>query len=46
MQNRRGQSMISFQIPDPVIDVYVLFLQTGDAVSRYAEIQLAKGGIS
>lgn len=38
--------MISFQIADPVIDVYVLFLQTVDAVSRYAETQLLKAGIT
>lgn len=38
--------MISFQIPDPVVDTYVLFLQTGDAVSRYAETQLLKAGMT
>ena len=38
--------MVTFQIPDRVIDVYVLFLQTFDAVSRYSETQLAKAGIS
>ena len=38
--------MISFQIPDPVVNVYVLFLQTGDVVSRYTETQLLKAGIT
>ena len=38
--------MITFQIPDRVIDVYVLFLQTADAVSRYTETELFKAGIS
>ena len=38
--------MVSFQIADPVIDVYVLFLQTVDAVSRYTETQLLKAGIT
>jgi len=38
--------MVTFQIPDRVIDVYVLFLQTADAVTRYTEIELLKAGIS
>jgi len=38
--------MISFQIPDRVIDVYVLFLQTADTVTRYTEIELLKADIS
>jgi len=38
--------MITFQIPDRIIDVYVLFLQTADAVTRYTEIELLKAGIS
>ena len=38
--------MVTFQIPDRVIDVYVLFLQTFDAVSRYTETELLKAGIS
>jgi len=38
--------MVTFQIPDRVIDVYVLFLQTADAVTRYTETELLKAGIS
>jgi len=38
--------VVTFQIPDRVIDVYVLFLQTFDAVSRYTEAELLKVGIS
>jgi len=38
--------MVTFQIPDRVIDVYVLFLQTADAVTRYTEIELLKAGIT
>ena len=40
------ERMITFQIPDRIIDVYVLFLQTADAVTRYTEIELLKAGIS
>ena len=38
--------MVTFQIPDQVFDVYVLFLQTADTVTRYTEIELLKAGIS
>ena len=38
--------MYSFQIPDPVVDVYLLFLQTSEAVSRYAETHFLKAGIT
>ncbi len=38
--------MNDFQIPDPVIDAYVLLLNTSDIVSRYTEIQLSKLGIT
>jgi len=40
------ERMITFQIPDRIIDVYVLFLQTTDAVKKYVEIELLEAGIS
>jgi len=38
--------MIDFQITDPVINAYVLLLNTSDIVSRYTETQLSKLGIT
>jgi MarR family 2-MHQ and catechol resistance regulon transcriptional repressor len=38
--------MIDFKIADPVINTYVLLLNTSDIVARYAETQLAKLGIT
>jgi len=40
------ERMITFQIPDRIVNVYVQFLQTFDAVSRYTETELLKTGIS
>jgi len=38
--------MNDFQIADPVVNAYVLLLNTSDVVSRYAETQLFKLGIT
>jgi len=38
--------MNDFQIPDPIINAYVLLLNTSDIVSRSAEIELSKLGIT
>jgi len=38
--------MKDFQISDPVINAYVLLLNTSDIVSRYAGIELSKLGIT
>lgn len=38
--------MNDFQIDDPVINAYVLLLNTSDIVSRYTEVELAKLGIT
>jgi len=38
--------MIDFQIADPIINAYVLLLNTSDIVSRHAEIELSKLGIT
>ena len=38
--------MKDFQIPDPIVNAYVLLLNTSDIVSRSAEIELSKLGIT
>ena len=38
--------MNDFQIADPVVNVYVLLLNTSDIVARHAEIELSKLGIT
>lgn len=38
--------MRDFQIADPVVNAYVLLLNTSDIVARYTEIQLSKLGIT
>lgn len=38
--------MKDIQIPDPLINTYVLLLNTADIVSRYAEMELSKLGIT
>jgi len=38
--------MNDFQIADPVVNAYVLLLNTSDIVARYAEIELSKLGIT
>lgn len=38
--------MIDFQISDPVINTYVLLLNTSDIVTRYTERQLSRLGIT
>lgn len=38
--------MVDFQISDPVINAYVLLLNTSDIVTRYTETQLSKLGIT
>lgn len=38
--------MIDFQIADPVVNAYVLLLNTADIVARHAETQLSKLGIT
>lgn len=43
---KQGLRMNDFQILDPVINAYVLLLNTSDIVSRHAEIELSKLGIT
>ena len=38
--------MRDFQIPDPLINTYVLLLNTSDVVARYAEIELSRLGLT
>jgi DNA-binding MarR family transcriptional regulator len=38
--------MFSFEIPDPVANVYILFQQTSEAVSRFTETYFLKAGIT
>jgi len=38
--------MNDFQIAGPVVNAYVLLLNTSDVVARYAEIELSKLGIT
>lgn len=38
--------MADFKIGDPIVNTYVLLLNTSDIMSRYAEIELAKLGMT